>query len=176
AIIKPIGSGSSFGVAKAENFHELEAVLPRVLSEFGSALIEEFISGREATCGVVENFRGQKLYSLLPIEIIKPTGNDIFDYETKYGGEAKEICPGNFSPSEKTESQRLAKEAHEALGLRHYSRSDFIVNPKRGIYTLETNTLPGLTSESLFPKALEAVGADLPSFLDHLVKQALLTN
>lgn len=173
AIVKPIASGSSFGVEKVENFHELGETLPRILAEFNSVLIEEFISGREATCGVVENFRGQKLYSLLPVEIIKPASKDFFDYEAKYGGGSQEICPGNFSVAEKMEIQKLAKEAHQALGLRHYSRSDFIVHPKRGIYTLETNTLPGLTSESLFPKSLEAVGSDLPNFLDHLVQLAI---
>lgn len=173
AIVKPIASGSSSGVEKAQDFHELEESLSRVLAEFGSALIEEFISGREATCGVVENFRGQKLYSLLPVEIIRPAEKGFFDYEAKYGGDSQEICPGNFSSIEKDEIQRLAKAAHQALGLRHYSRSDFIVNSRRGIYTLETNTLPGLTSESLFPKSLQAVGADLPSFLDHLIQSAV---
>jgi D-alanine-D-alanine ligase len=71
------------------------------------------------------------------------------------------------------ELQRLAALAHKALGLRHYSRSDFIVTPKRGIYFLETNTLPGLTSESLLPKSLYAVGATLPEFLDHIITLAL---
>ena len=61
---------------------------------------------------------------------------------------------------------------HEALGLRHYSRSDFIVSP-RGIYYLETNTLPGLTQESLLPKSLASVGVTLPDFFTHLVDLAL---
>jgi D-alanine-D-alanine ligase len=69
--------------------------------------------------------------------------------------------------------QKIAKEAHKALGLRHYSRSDFIIHPKRGIYILETNTLPGLTSESLLPKSLQAVGCSLSDFFDHLIKLAL---
>jgi D-alanine-D-alanine ligase len=61
---------------------------------------------------------------------------------------------------------------HRALGLRHYSRSDFIVAPK-GIYYLETNTLPGLTTESLLPKSLAAVGVPFRDFLSHLVNLAL---
>ncbi len=61
---------------------------------------------------------------------------------------------------------------HDALGLRHYSRSDFIVSP-RGIYYLETNTLPGLTAESLLPKSLKAVGVEYPDFLTHLIGLAL---
>jgi D-alanine-D-alanine ligase len=65
----------------------------------------------------------------------------------------------------------LAKLAHTTLGLRHYSRSDFIV-AKDGIYFLEVNTLPGLTEQSLVPKALHAVGATMSDFLDHLLTAA----
>ena len=68
--------------------------------------------------------------------------------------------------------QNYALKIHKALGLRHYSRSDFIVSP-RGIYALEVNTLPGLTSESLFPKAMAAVGCGYADFLDHLIGLAL---
>ncbi len=67
---------------------------------------------------------------------------------------------------------RQARVMHQALGLRHYSRSDFIVSPK-GIYYLETNTLPGMTSESLLPKSLAAVGVSFPDFLSHLVDLAM---
>ncbi|MDE1988361.1 MAG: D-alanine--D-alanine ligase, partial [Patescibacteria group bacterium] len=84
-----------------------------------------------------------------------------------------EICPGNFSQSEKEAIQELAVAAHKALGLRHYSRSDFIISPRRGIYILEVNTLPGLTDDSLMPKSLNAVGCSLPDFLDQLITLAL---
>jgi D-alanine-D-alanine ligase len=67
----------------------------------------------------------------------------------------------------------MAIEAHRVLGLRHYSRSDFIVTKKRGVYILEVNSLPGLTKESLLPKSLEAVGCSLPFFLDHVITLAL---
>jgi D-alanine-D-alanine ligase len=66
----------------------------------------------------------------------------------------------------------IAALAHKELGLRHYSRSDFIVSP-RGIYWLEVNTLPGLTQHSLLPKSLDAVGCSYDGFLDHLVNLAL---
>lgn len=97
----------------------------------------------------------------------------IFDYEAKYSGKSKEIVPGNFTDREKSELERLAREAHKILGMRHYSRSDFIIHPKRGIYILETNSLPGLTSESLMPKALKSVGVSLADFLDHIIQLAL---
>jgi len=122
---------------------------------------------------VVDNFRNEEIYSLLPVEIRKSNDSAFFDYQAKYGGKSEEICPGNFTVAEKKIIQNMAKEAHQALGLRHYSRSDFIINPRRGIYILETNTLPGLTSESLLPKSLKAVGCSLPDFLDHLIILAL---
>lgn len=172
-VVKPAALGSSVGVSLARDFHSLQSAMRRSLSHAPVVLVEEFVAGREATCGVVEDFRGEKMYSLLPIEIRVPPHKELFDYEAKYTGISEEICPGNFSPEHMGELQRLAVLAHEALGLRHYSRSDFIVSPKRGIFYLETNTLPGLTSESLMPKALRAVGSNLPEFLDHVLSLAL---
>jgi D-alanine-D-alanine ligase len=173
AIVKPHGSGSSVGVAIAKNISELELALENSFKYSDNAVVEEFISGREGTCGVVEDFRGEKIYSLLPIEIIKPISSGFFDYNAKYNGQSQEICPGNFSVKEKKVMQEMAVKAHEALGLRHYSRSDFIIHPKRGVYILEINTLPGLTSESLLPKSLKAVGCNLSTFLDHIITLAL---
>ena len=92
--------------------------------------------------------------------------------DSKYSGATKLVCPGNFSRVVREELQRVARVIHRALGLRHYSRSDFIVAPK-GIYYLETNTLPGITEESLVPKELTAVGITFPDFLSHLVNLAL---
>jgi D-alanine-D-alanine ligase len=95
-----------------------------------------------------------------------------FDREVKYNGSTMEIVPGRFSKAESDELMRQASLMHEALGLRHYSRSDFMVTP-RGIYFLETNTLPGLTTQSLLPKSLAAVGVKFPDFLSHLVELSL---
>ncbi|HRY62370.1 MAG TPA: D-alanine--D-alanine ligase family protein [Candidatus Paceibacterota bacterium] len=172
-IVKPVNGGSSVGTSIARNFEELGRAVINAFGYGNSVLMEEFISGREATCGVIDNFRGQKNYSLLPVEIIKPKHRDFFDYECKYDGTSKEICPGNFDSSAKEEIQNLAMKIHNAMGLRHYSRSDFIVTPRRGIYALEVNTLPGLTPESLFPKSLAAIGCKYEHFLDHLINLAL---
>jgi D-alanine--D-alanine ligase len=173
AIVKPISGGSSVGTAIAKTLSDLEIAVTDALRYSNTALIEEFISGREATCGVIESFRQESLYSLLPVEIRKSINSDFFDYKAKYGGESQEICPGNFTLEEKNKIQEIAKAAHQALGLRHYSRSDFIIHPRRGIYILETNTLPGLTSESLLPKSLQAVGCSLSDFLDHVINLAI---
>ncbi len=171
-VVKPVGWGSSVGVSVVGGYPAVLAAVERLFSEGAqSVLIEERIQGKEATTGVVEGLRGETLYALPSIEIIPPK-EDFFSYDAKYSGKTREICPGKFSRVATEELQRAAKVMHRALGLRHYSRSDFIVTPK-GIYYLETNTLPGLTTESLFPKSLAAVGVPFPAFLEHLVNLAL---
>jgi len=171
-IVKPSSGGSSLGISLAQTFDELKKAVGGAFEYSNEVIIEEYIKGREATCGVLENFRNKNLYTFLPVEIVKPPTADFFNYNSKYSGESEEIIPGRFSEEEKKQIQELAKFAHQALGLRHYSRSDFIVSP-RGIYILETNTLPGLTPESLYPKSLEAIGSNLKEFSEHLIRLAL---
>ena len=173
SVVKPMALGSSVGVGIARDFPTFRSLIINALEKSDAAMVEEYIQGREATCGVVENFRGEEIYQLLPVEIIPPPERDFFDYQAKYSGISREICPGNFSAEEKKEIQQAAALVHKTLGLGHYSRSDFIVSPKRGIYFLEVNTLPGLTSESLLPKSLAAIGCSLPDFLEHLIMLAL---
>ncbi|MBT3283082.1 D-alanine--D-alanine ligase [bacterium] len=172
AVVKPVSGGSSVGVTIAKSFDELRDGVYKALGHCPKVLIEEYIGGREVTCGIVEGFRGEEVHALMPVEIITSNESNFFDYTAKYSGETQEVCPAHLDSVIKDEIQRLAKEAHKALGLRHYSRSDFIVSP-RGIYFLEVNTLPGLTEGSLMPKALDAGGTRLPEFLDHLVLLAL---
>lgn len=173
SIVKPLAKGSSVGMAVAESAEDLAHALDSAFAVSDAILIEEFIRGREATCGVIDGFRGEPHYTLLPTEICPPPESPFFDYYAKYSGASREVCPGGFSPEESEEIQELSRTAHAALGLRHYSRSDFIVYPRRGIYFLEVNTLPGLTDESLLPKALTAVGCDLSHFFGHILSLAL---
>ena len=171
-VIKPISSGASIGVTIVKNFSDFDEAVRKAFEHSGAVLVEEFIQGKEASCGVIEGYRDQEFYALPPIEI-RPHEGRFFDYEAKYQGKSDEIVPGNFTESEKRELEALAIAAHRALGLRHYSRSDFIIHPKRGIFILETNTLPGLTEESLIPKSLKAVGASVSHFLDHIIQLAI---
>jgi D-alanine-D-alanine ligase len=171
-VVKPVGWGSSVGVSIVGGYAPVLSAIEKLFDDGApSVIVEEYIRGQEATAGVVEGLRGESLYALPVVEIIPPAG-DFFSYGAKYSGETREVCPGNFSRVAREEIQRVAKVIHRALGLRHYSRSDFIVAPK-GIYYLETNTLPGLTTESLMPKSLTSVGVTLRDFLTHLVNLAL---
>lgn len=171
-VIKPTNSGSSVGVFMADNEADLLPKLSRALELYDEVLVEERIVGKEATCGVLNNFRNEQLYVLPCIEIVPPDEAEFFARDVKYTGCTKEICPGRFSYEEKKEIERIARLAHETLGLSQYSRSDFMVRDGV-VYFLETNTLPGLTPESLLPKSLAAVGTTYDVFIDHLLTDAL---
>ncbi len=173
SIIKPVDGGSSVGIAIARSFEEFHRALADHNHRGVEALVEEYHPGREVTCGVIDGFRGECHYALPPVEIIPPPASSFFDYEAKYGGATRELCPApSLSDDEKRMVMEMAVRAHKAIGARHYSRSDFIIS-RRGIQILEINTLPGLTEHSLIPKSLAAVGCSLSDFLDHVVTLAL---
>ena len=172
-IVKPVRWGSSVGVSLESGYAPVHrAVTGLLASGAGGVIVEEFVRGTEATAGVVEGLRGEQLYSLPTVEIVPPPKSAFFDYDAKYSGETSEVTPGRFPKQVTEELQAAARAMHQALGLRHYSRSDFIVSP-RGIYFIETNTLPGLTNESLLPKSLAAVGVSFEDFISHLIDLAL---
>jgi D-alanine-D-alanine ligase len=159
-IAKPARDGSSYGLIFVNAQQDLVAVRNAARTE--DYLIEPFIAGVEATCGVLEQSDGS-VFSLPPIEIVPAEGG--FDYTAKYLLKStQEICPGRFSPEISAPIMDQALRAHRALSCSGYSRTDFIVSQMGPIY-LETNTLPGLTKASLYPKALKAQGIEFPDFL-----------
>ena len=159
-IAKPARDGSSYGLIFVNAKQDLVAVRDAARTE--EYVIEPFVSGIEATCGVLERPDGSA-FSLPPIEIVPAEGG--FDYTAKYLLKStQEICPGRFAPDISAQIMDQALRAHLALSCSGYSRTDFIVSAKGPIY-LETNTLPGLTKASLYPKALKAQGIEFPDFL-----------
>ncbi|MDB5264659.1 MAG: D-alanine--D-alanine ligase [Parcubacteria group bacterium] len=172
-VVKPIRWGSSVGISIVGGYLPVYQAISNLIEEgAGGVLVEELIRGTEATAGVVEHMRDEAIYMLPPIEIVPPEHAEFFSYDVKYSGATKEICPGRFPKNVSESLMEAAKTMHQHLGLRHYSRSDFIISPK-GVYYLETNTLPGLTRESLLPKSLAAVGVSFPEFLSHLIDLAI---
>ncbi|MBR0938093.1 D-alanine--D-alanine ligase [Bradyrhizobium jicamae] len=164
-IAKPAKDGSSYGLIFVNARQDLVAVRNAARAE--DYLIEPFISGVEATCGVLEQSDGA-VFALPPIEIVP--GEGAFDYTAKYLLKStQEICPGRFAPEVSAAIMDAAVRAHHALSCSGYSRSDFIVSPKGPVY-LETNTLPGLTAASLYPKALKAQGIGFADFLNDQVE------
>jgi D-alanine-D-alanine ligase len=159
-IAKPSRDGSSYGLIFVNSKQDIVAVRNAAKSE--EYLIEPLIEGVEATCGVLEQSDGS-VFSLPPIEIVPAGGG--FDYTAKYLLKStQEICPGRFAPEISSAIMEMALLAHRALSCSGYSRTDFIVSDQGPVY-LETNTLPGLTKASLYPKALTARGIDFADFL-----------
>ncbi|WP_249225603.1 D-alanine--D-alanine ligase family protein [Tardiphaga alba] len=160
-IAKPARDGSSYGLMFVNAKQDLVAV--RNAAKVEDYVIEPFVAGIEATCAVLEQADGSVI-ALPPIEIVPAGGG--FDYEAKYLAKStQEICPGRFTPEVTAQLQDFAVRAHKALSCTGYSRSDFIVSAN-GLVYLETNTLPGLTKASLYPKALNAQGISFVEFLN----------
>ncbi len=172
-VVKPVSSGSSIGVFLVSSEDELKAAVKESFKYGSAVLVQEYIEGREATCGVIEGFRGEEIYGLFPVEIV-PHFSTFFDHEQKYGGKTIEFCPGNFSEEEKNMILKNAVLIHRCLGLRHYSRSDFVVNSERGVFMLEVNSLPGLTENSLFPLELESSGISFEEFVSEILRKIFL--
>jgi D-alanine-D-alanine ligase len=159
-IAKPVRDGSSYGLIFVNSTQDIAAVRNAAKTE--EYVIEPFISGVEATCGVLEQSDGSVI-ALPPIEIVPAQGG--FDYTAKYLLKStQEICPGRFAPEITAQIMDQAVKAHQALSCSGYSRSDFIVSQQGPVF-LETNTLPGLTKASLYPKALKAQGIEFVDFL-----------
>ena len=159
-IAKPVRDGSSYGLIFVNAKQDLVAVRNAAKTE--EYLIEPFIAGVEATCGVLEQPDGS-LLALPAIEIVP--GEGAFDYTAKYLLKStKEICPGRFTPEITVQIMDQAVKAHRAMSCSGYSRTDFIISEKGPIF-LETNTLPGLTKASLYPKSLKAQGIEFADFM-----------
>lgn len=170
-IVKPSCLGSSVGISIVDNQEDLEKAIKKEKERCDVVIIEEYIDGKELTCGILENAKGQKYLALPVTEIIPPDGR-FFDYEVKYDGSTQEITPARISKKLTKEIQEQSIKAHKALGCSGYSRADFIVKDNK-IYILEVNTLPGLTSESLLPKAAKQANIKFSELLDIIIKNAL---
>ncbi len=174
-VLKPTVGGSSHGVMMVGPDASLAAALEDMAGVYDEFMVEERIRGTEATVALLENYRDTEHYLMPAIEIIPPASSDFFDSNVKYNGATTELCPGRFSETEKELLYAAASEVHHTLGLSQYSRSDFMVRNGE-VFFLEVNTLPGLTPQSLFPKAAAAVGCTFPELIDHLVRTARVRN
>lgn len=167
-IVKPGNEGASHGIRIAATIVQLPEILGDILDAFGSALVEEFVLGDEATVGVIEGFRGEELYALPPARVVYPDTSQFLHFEHHRAGEVRHLVPSDFTDIEKQALMDAAREAHRALGLSHFSRADFIVS-RRGPYLLEVNALPGLHEHAAMPRLLESVGASLTDFMGHAI-------
>ncbi len=160
-VVKPNTGGSSVGITIVSDNASWEKIQNKINED---VLLEQCISGLELTCPVL----GEKA---LPPILIKPKLGTFFDYTSKYSTDgAEEICPAPVGNKMTSELQKLALVAHKTLGLRDYSRTDFLTNENGKLFLLETNTLPGMTPTSLVPKSAAAIGMNFTQLIARLIE------
>jgi len=181
-VVKPCSNGSSVGVKIVSNESKLIKAIDETFKLDKKVLVEEFIKGREVTCGVLDDVEVKphgspmrfNLNGALPVtEIIPVKGHKFFNYDAKYKtGHCNEITPAQIDEATREKVQEIAVRAHQLLGCRSYSRTDMILK-NDSVYVLETNTLPGLTTNSLLPQAAKAAGLTSGQLLDKIIDSSL---
>lgn len=148
-VVKPADKSHSLGVRLAHTFQELKQAVKDAFSYSKKVLVEEHVKGHELTVVTIDKARGEEVYALLPTNFSK------------------------IRTEERLRVEEMAKRAHQVLGLRHYSSSDFVVTPKGKIYLLETNALPAFHQDSHLHRSLEATGWRSHDFVEHVISLAL---
>jgi D-alanine-D-alanine ligase len=166
-VIKPRFEGSSAGVVIVKTHEQWTNAMLAASKSYGQILAEEFVEGREFTCGVL----GEEA---LPVLEIVPNQDTFYTYAAKYeAGGSTHIVPARIDEDLAARMQMLALSTHRLLGLRDYSRTDFVVSRDNRPYVLEINSLPGLTATSLLPDACNAIGLGYEALVDRLIGYAL---
>jgi D-alanine-D-alanine ligase len=177
-VVKPASGGSAIGVQRVsaqQSDAQLVEAIRAALALDNEALLEAWLVGLEVTCGVLD-LAGQ--LRALPPTLILPERADFYDFVSKYApGGSRHVCPAPLAPGLVERLQQLAVRAHQVVGARDLSRVDFLVDDRRGVdfapKILEINTLPGMTSTSLYPEAAGIAGIPFEALVDGLVRQAM---
>jgi D-alanine-D-alanine ligase len=166
-VIKPRFEGSSAGVTIVRTHEEWTSAMLEASKSYAQILAEEYVQGREFTCAVL----GEEA---LPVVEILANRDGFYSYQAKYEpGGSTHVAPAQIDEGLAARLQMLGLSAHRLLGLRDYSRSDFIVTRDNRPYLLEVNSLPGLTPVSLVPDACAAIGIGFEALIDRLIGYAL---
>jgi D-alanine--D-alanine ligase len=165
-VVKPRASGSSAGVSIVRTHEEWTRTMIAASARTGALLAEEYVAGREFSCGVLGE-------SALPVvEIL--SSDELFSYDAKYTpGGSRHLVPAPIDRDLTSRLQMLALSVHRLIGLRDYSRTDFIVTKEGRPYILEINALPGLTPQSLLPHEAQTAGISYEALIDRLLGYAL---
>ena len=165
--VKPTQGGSSFGVTRVTSPDDMENAVRFAFSENETVLIEQGVEGRELTCAAY--FDGKQVRTLPLIEIVSE--NEYFDYDAKYNGHSQEICPAPVSDEVRELVQQTTAKIYFRLGCRGVVRMDYILAGD-GLYFLEINTIPGMTSASLVPKMVREAGLSMTDFLSTIIENS----
>lgn len=164
--VKPNASGSSFGVTKVKKQNELLPAITEAFKESDQVLMEEFIEGREISCGVM--IAGGKEYIFPITELV--CQSEFFDYKAKYQGFSNEITPADLPEAIRKEVNRLTLIAYKRLNCRGVVRIDFIVKGETP-YMIEINTIPGMSSHSIIPQQAAAMGMSLTELFNLIIDE-----
>ena len=167
-IVKPNNGGSSIGVSKVNHIYDLENKIKIAFKECNEVLIEDFLSGKEVSVGVIQK-KNERI--ILPVtEIISE--NELFDYDAKYFGQSTEITPANISNEEKNLIHNYINIIYDNIEFNGFTRSEFIIVD--GIpHILETNTIPGFTKQSIIPQQIEAHGLSVRDEINYQIESIL---
>lgn len=165
--VKPTDGGSSFGVTKVKKIEDFIPAVELAFSEGKMLIAEKFIPGRELTDAVY--FNGTEVVALPVIEIISE--NEFFDYEAKYNGKSQEVCPARLDAETTALVQEVSRKIYARFGCSGIVRVDYILSDD-GLYFLEINTIPGMTSASLVPKMVRTAGLDMTDFLTAIIENS----
>ncbi|MGN6445014.1 D-alanine--D-alanine ligase family protein [Amnibacterium sp.] len=169
-VVKPARGGSAQGVTVVEAADQLPRALMDAFTYADEALIEQRIVGTEIAVGVLDGDDGPE--ALPAVEIVPRSG--FYGFEERYtAGETRFYTPARLDPAVSAVAGNLAVLAHQAMGLRHLSRADIIVDAEGRPWFLESNVMPGLTETSLLPQALLSTGRDLSQAYAAITQRAL---
>jgi len=165
-VIKPQRQGSTIGISIVDSPKAAMEAARKCYSGFGECLIEEYISGREVTVGILENLP-------LPILEIK-SKSGLYDYQAKYEDEQTEFLFGTINgPAVVSEIKTTALKCFNVLGCRHFGRVDLILDNEQKVYALELNNVPGFTARSDLPKAAAKAGISMSKLCVKIIEAAL---
>lgn len=165
-VVKVSKGGSSVGVYIVEDPEEYGTAVKNAFAYGTEVVVEQYIRGREMTCGVVEG-------KALPIvEIVPKKG--FYDYKNKYqAGSTEDICPAPIDAETTERIQRLSEKVFRVLRLKQYARVDLMLDEQGNPYCLEANTLPGMTPVSLIPQEAAAAGMSYDQFCQKIIDMAM---
>jgi len=166
--VKPNESGSSYGVSKVKSIEGIVPAIENALTEDHTILVEEFIGGRELTCGLVKTANNEFIF---PVTEIKPK-NEFFDYEAKYLNQSEEVTPADISSNLSDRIQILSSKIYDKLDCRGIVRIDYIYSNDK-LYFLEINTVPGMSEASIIPQQVKAYGKEMHDIFSLVIEDAI---
>lgn len=167
--IKPNAGGSSFGITKVKKQEDVEPAILKAWEESKEALIEEFIDGKEFTCGLVK-IKNKKI--VFPVTEVLPK-NEFFDFDAKYTpGATEEITPARLPALLFEKCQNISSEIYDLCQCAGIVRIDYILKDET-FYFLEVNTTPGMTATSFIPQQIAAMGLTLGQIITQIIEDKI---